>query len=679
MRFDSLPTEVAALVFKRNPNESNNEDYALQINMQGGLRFVLGNGGQTRLDSPAMVVGTWHHVAATFSQPTMCVYVDGVLAGTASHNYPLAHSAAADLLIGAADHCRYPMNSFAHGALDEVEIFSRALSAAEIKALAGDASGEEDPPATGGNLILHYPFDVDSGATTLDSSEYGNDGAVQGVQILPSGAKDGAASFDGQDDYVRVPWSASLKADDLTIAAWVKVETRPSGVQDLVFKRVPGIANGMDYALQLTPEGGVRWTLAKHWQTALDTPPLAIGQWHHVAATFSKPNMRIYLDGLLVGTASHFGVLTKNAATDLLIGAADLPTGEVCSFAQCQLDDLRLYNVALPESEIAELAGSAGEGDLVLRYTFEADGTETATDSSGYGNDGAFVGAQVAENGMIAQGAFFDGTDDYIRVASAASLMPEEITLSAWVRFDSLPTEVADLVFKRNLDLNNNESYAMQIQYGGGMRFVLGNGAQTRLDSAPMGVGEWHHVAATFAQPDMKIYVDGALAGAAVHDLPLAHNPATDLLVGARDHAELPMSSFAHGMLDDVRIYRRALGAGEIAALVQQQIAEGVLDQQDADGDGRSNALERRAGTNPLDSSDLLAIVSVDGDDAAAGARVLRWASVPGQVYDVLWTPSLMAGFRPLVSGILATGAECAYTNRLDVVGACFFMIRLQD
>lgn len=476
-----------------------------------------------------------------------------------------------------------------------------------------------------------------------------------------------------------MPWNASLKADDLSIAAWVKVETLPSGIQSLVFKRVPGIANGMDYALQLTPEGGVRWTLAKHWQTVLDTPPLAIGQWHHVVATFSKPDMRLYLDGLLVGTASHFGVLTKNAATDLLIGAADLPTGEVCSFARCQLDDLRLYNVALSESEIAELAGSAGAGDLVLRYTFDADGPETATDSSGYGNDGAFIGAQVAGNGMVASGAAFDGTDDYVRVASSASLMPEAVTISAWVRFDSRPTEVADLVFKRNLDLNDNESYALQIQAGGGMRFVLGNGAQTRLDSAPMGVGEWHHVAATFARPDMKIYVDGALAGTAVHDHGLAHNPATDLLVGARDHAVAPLSSFAHGMLDDVRIYRRALGAGEVAALVQQQIAAGILDRQDTDGDGRSNAMERRAGTDPLDDRDRLAILSADGGESASGAMVVRWTSVPGQIYNVLWTPRLEAGFRLLASGILATQTECTYAHPWGEAGAGFFMIQLQD
>ena len=64
---------------------------------------------------------------------------------------------------------------------------------------------------------------------------------------------------------------------------------------------------------------------------------------------------------------------------------------------------------------------------------------------------------------------------------------------------------------------------------------------------------------------------------------------------------------------------------------------------------------------------------------ADSGELVLRWASVPGQVYDILWTPSLRAGFRPLVSGILATGTECAYTNQMGEIGAGFFMIQLQD
>lgn len=195
-----------------------------------------------------------------------------------------------------------------------------------------------------------------------------------------------------------------------------------------------------------------------------------------------------------------------------------------------------------------------------------------------------------------------------------------------------------------------------------------------------MGVGEWHHLAATFAQPDMKIYIDGAPAGSAIHDYPLAHNPAADLLVGACDHAELPMASFAHGLMDDIRIYKRALGDREVAALIEQRIAEGVLDAQDADRDGVSNLAERRAGTDPLNGADQLAIQPLAFSTAGAGNMVLRWSSVPGQTYRILWAPNLMSGFVPLASGILATEPISAYTNELDDGSAAhFFRIQLQE
>ncbi|MGD9781371.1 MAG: LamG domain-containing protein [Kiritimatiellia bacterium] len=682
VRLDSLPEGIAELVFKRNLDMHNNEDYALQVNSCGGVRFVLGNGAQTRLDSSATLgAGAWHHVAATFARPEMKVYVDGALAGTATHDYPLAHNPGADLFIGASDHAVYPMASFAHGALDDVRIYNRSLAADEIAALAYVDPGEEEPPASGGDLILHLAFDADDETTATDSSEYGNDGVrLGGAQTATDGAEGLAIAFDGEDDHIRVPWSPTLDADDLTITAWVKIEGAPGGLQTLVFKRVPGLANGVDYALQLTPEGAVRWVLAKKWQTWLDTPPLKAGTWHHVSATFSRPDMNLYLDGLLVGSARHFDRLTKNAATDLFIGAEDAAGGAVGSFARCQMDEVRFYKRVLSEAEIAEQAGSAGSGDLVLRYVFDADVGETAADSSGYGNDGQLVGAQIAENGMVANGVFFDGTDDYIRAASSESLMPEAVTLSAWVRFDSLPTGVMELFFKRNAAVNDNESYALQIQSGGSLRFTLGNGdLQTLLDSAPLGVGEWHHVAATFARPEMKIYVDGALVGTAAHDYPLAHNPATGLLIGASDHAVLPMASFAHGMLDDVRMYRRALGGQEIAALVEQGIVAGTLDSQDADQDGFSNLAERKAGTNPLDDGDMLVVQSSVALMEDYDAVVLRWTSVPGVAYQILWTSDLISGFRPLVSGILATGPECAYTNQRIGAVSGFYMIQVQE
>ena len=131
-------------------------------------------------------------------------------------------------------------------------------------------------------------------------------------------------------------------------------------------------------------------------------------------------------------------------------------------------------------------------------------------------------------------------------------------------------------------------------------------------------------------------------------------------------------------------------GAAALAGLPKDSDGDGLTDDEEAklgtdpfnkdtDGDGRSNAMERRAGTDPLDDRDRLAILSADGGESASGAMVVRWTSVPGQIYNVLWTPRLEAGFRLLASGILATQTECTYAHPWGEAGAGFFMIQLQD
>ena len=140
------------------------------------------------------------------------------------------------------------------------------------------------------------------------------------------------------------------------------------------------------------------------------------------------------------------------------------------------------------------------------------------------------------------------------------------------------------------------------------------------------------------------------------------------------------MASFTHGILDDVRIYRRALSGEEIAALVEQRIAEGVLDDQDADRDGVSNLAERRAGTDPLNGADQLAFQAMAFPADGSGSVVLRWNSVPGLTYRVLWATDLQTGFVPLASGIMASELESAYTNEVAAgLSASYYMIQLQD
>jgi hypothetical protein len=101
-------------------------------------KFVLGvgsTGGDTTIASSVNINdGAWHHVAATRNNTTgaMAVYVDGVLRGsgtgpTGSRTFP------ASLRVGSLQ----TGNNFLNGTLDDVRLYDRVLTAAEVSELTG--------------------------------------------------------------------------------------------------------------------------------------------------------------------------------------------------------------------------------------------------------------------------------------------------------------------------------------------------------------------------------------------------------------------------------------------------------------------------------------------------------------------------------------------------------------
>ncbi|WP_051425991.1 sialidase family protein [Jiangella gansuensis] len=95
--------------------------------------------------------GQWHHVALTRSDDAVTVYVDGEARGSSA---PVAGSVSAGALTGIRVGARVDgINNPLNGAVDDVWMFDRALSAAEIAALAaGDAPAGPEP-------VLHLPLD----------------------------------------------------------------------------------------------------------------------------------------------------------------------------------------------------------------------------------------------------------------------------------------------------------------------------------------------------------------------------------------------------------------------------------------------------------------------------------------------------------------------------------------
>ena len=93
---------------------------------------------------------------------------------------------------------------------------------------------------------------------------------------------------------------------------------------------------------------------------------------------------------------------------------------------------------------------------------------------------------------------------------------------------------------------------------------VAGNGARPAPScSRRSPPGKWYHLAATFKRPVIKTYVNGQEVGTTRWDYPVGYKG--DLIIGKWGGA-----NGHQGLIDEVKLFKRALDAAEIAASYQE-------------------------------------------------------------------------------------------------------------
>ena len=223
------------------------------------------------------------------------------------------------------------------------KVASQLNVCAVVIAVVGCALSSPFALAAPAGLVASYPFNGNAD----DGSGNGNHGAVVGATPTADrfGVANSAYSFDGVNDYIRIPDSAGLNiTGDFTVSAWI----RTTAVGKIVFSNMLEVSPHDGYSFRLNNDGTMY--VISGDVALLDNVPVNTGTWRHVAVTLTGTTGRIYVDGHL-DQAGPLGVPTSFDG-DQTIGASYSPY----YLFDGAIDDVQVYNRALSAPEIAQLA-----------------------------------------------------------------------------------------------------------------------------------------------------------------------------------------------------------------------------------------------------------------------------------------------------------------------------------
>lgn len=507
----------------------------------------------------------WSHVAATFDGSTLRLIVNGVQVGSAPLTAPALLSDD-KFYVG-----HMPTGTYGTGAVDEVRVYRRALSTAELQrdmnaSVTSSVGGLADPAMHIGRQQTGLPYvgTVDEAALWVNAlppaklAEHYRLGRVASTDPAPALTDPSSTTADATPTFAGTAAAREAAGDALRVDVFHGADTTQTPVQSLDASRngtswtaegIQGLAPG-DYTAQVTQtDAAGRYGTAKQSFTVADPP--------------------------------------------------DPETGYRASV---------LSDAPIAYWRLAETSGS------------------DAADETGGGHVGAYENGVVLgqASGLISDAAdhavSLDGVDDRIDAGDGGGVFDVgagDFAVEAWVKTTQTGNEVvASKGDAWSLAVTNDTGHVGQA------RFTLSDGTTSVVayGGALLHNNVWHHVVVSVHRgAGVTVYVDGA-AGSTVTDTTTGALPAAgSLLIGAG-----PVGPAFNGSLDEVAVYSSALSAERVAVHRRlgaqlDHTAPTLMLATPIDGSSSVDATPVFTGTAGNASTDGSSVVVTITPDAAAG------------------------------------------------------------
>ena len=584
--------------------------YEIGINKDGFAYFGFrdDNSNNPSIVSDKIVSdNNWHHIAYILDRASsiLIIFIDGKINQEISVNSMTSVTdSGSPFEIGRVFRQNWASpSSYFNGKIDEIRIYNRALSENDIIKLYGEPDLED-------GLIAYYPFNGDT------KDKHGsNDLLNEGADFIADQGFNGCYKFErNESDYMYISDSNQSDLDitgDITISAWVKLNQLPvmhNGTLPIVTKWEAESERRSFYWEFIGSNGNdLRFVYSDNGEhiTGTDTntnniiEQKDIGEWVHlvVTASVSTKNISFYKNSIKLSTINNF-----TDASSIYNGEANFEIGTYghgSQFFDGLIDEVKVFNRTLSEVEILKLYEEQKLSDLqnglVAYYQFNGN----ADDESGNGNHGTAYGGLTYVDGVVDQAGNFDGVDDFIEITPSSDVSAiGDFAISVWTYVNEWKVQPYNYGYDRQYifdghahsksDINcfnrpgfcliydersNNEEIHNVIRYEAGS--VLEQNTKISIK------GEWHHHLFMRIGDIDYTYFDGQLLNSTYdrdvkRNVPfnLQHNWFIGTFSGNNPNCSSIIDGFNYsfvGLIDEMRIYNRALSEAEIKALYNLQ------------------------------------------------------------------------------------------------------------
>ena len=560
--------------------------------VQGG-NFKIGgyNGAEYIFTSPA-TIGTWAHLVLTYDGTGIVGYLNGAALG-GKMTIPTPILATQQTLLGGTQGAgnNVPSQAWYDGSIDQVRIFNEALTPLEVQYLYQERTvvcgGQvETVDILGDNsCIALYP--LDGNANDLSGNYSGEPVDVSyGV-----GEFDLAGVFNGSSSIVKnTDLGVQFRNQtNISMSCWFRT-TQSVSLQSLFGFSATGDASTELFVNIRSDEGDALGFINRDNGTGIvevrasGSGSVTDGNWHNVVFSASSSGTKLYLDGSELTSmnyrtgSSSTQISMPNDLNQFNIGASQDSSG-VEFFYNGSIDQVRIFNKALNQNEVDTLfAESACAKGACTGTTNTLDILGDSSCIAAYPLDGSPIDLSGNYNGVQTDvtypvGKFdlassFNGSSSRINTSNLKGFSTQ--TWSLWIKPNVVNLRGYLLSTYQSGTIGEGSMY-MELKADGkieaGVRDV-GGVTRTVTSASSLTANQWVHIAVTSDGSDIKLYVN-------------AGTPTTNTAtVGSLDSANVsPLvigyeirnnANYFNGSIDQVRIFNKALSAGEVTTLYNE-------------------------------------------------------------------------------------------------------------